>query len=124
MGATLDHLERTQARHRPILERIAPPRLAAPEQGSTTVFADAGGDEVGVDVGLRCVVCGDDVVAPALLVEAEEPAGALGVVVGNAERDRDAQPLSVIVDFPGGCSRTAHAEHDCTSQFTLPLTLG
>ena len=67
LGATLDHLERTQAQHYPILERIA----------------------------------------PALLVEAEEPAGALGVVVGDAKRDRDAHRLSVIVDFRGGCSRTA-----------------
>ena len=71
------------------------------------VFADAGGLEVGVDIGLGGVVGGDHVVAPALLVEAEEPAGALGVVVGDAKRDRDAQPLSVIVDFRGGCSRTA-----------------
>ena len=47
------------------------------------MFADAGGGEVGVDVGLRCVVGGDDVVAPAFLVEAEERAGALGVVVGE-----------------------------------------
>ena len=31
---------------------------------------------------------GDDVVAPALLVEAEERARALGVVVGDAKRDR------------------------------------
>ena len=121
-GATLDHLERTQARHRPILERIAPPGLAASEQkAAVVVFADAGGLEVGVDIGLGGVV---GVVAPALLVEVEEPAGALGVVVGDAKRDRDAQPLSVIVDFRGGCSSTAHAEHDCTSQFTLPLTLG
>ena len=32
LGATLDHLERTQAQHHPILERIAPPGLAASEQ--------------------------------------------------------------------------------------------
>ena len=39
----------------------------APPSAST----GAGGLEVGVDVGLRYVVGGDDVVAPALLVEAE-----------------------------------------------------
>ena len=43
--AALDHLERAQTRHRPILERNAPPRLAAPEQRSAAVFADAGGDD-------------------------------------------------------------------------------
>ena len=83
-------------RHRPILERIAPPGLAAPEQGSAAVFADAGGGEVGVDVGLRCVVGGDDVVAPALLVEAEERARALGVVVGDAKRDRGAHAREAV----------------------------
>ena len=71
-GAALDHLERTQARHCPILERIATPGLAAPEERSAAIFADAGGLEVGVDVGLRGVVGGDDVVPPALLVEAQE----------------------------------------------------
>ena len=30
-GAALEHLQRAQARHCPILERIAPPRLAAAE---------------------------------------------------------------------------------------------
>ena len=34
------------------------------------------------------MVGGDDVVAPALLVEAEERAGPLGVVVSDAKRDR------------------------------------
>ena len=32
LGATLDHLERTQAQHHPILKRIVPPGLAASEQ--------------------------------------------------------------------------------------------
>ena len=80
-GATLDHLERTQARHRPILERIAPPGLAASEQrAAAVVFADAGGLEVGVDIGLGGEVGGDHVVAPALLVEAEERAWGSSVV--------------------------------------------
>ena len=60
-GAALDHLQRAQARHRPILERISPPGLTAAEQGAAAVFADAGGGEVGVDAGLRCVMGGDDV---------------------------------------------------------------
>ena len=76
LGATLDHLERTEAQQHPILERIVPPGLAASEQrAAAVVFADAGALEVGVDMGLGGVVGGDHVVAPALLVEAEEPAG-------------------------------------------------
>ena len=60
-GAVLDHLQRAQARHRPIPERISPPGTTAAEQGAAAVFADAGGGEVGVDAGLRCVMGGDDV---------------------------------------------------------------
>ena len=32
-GAALDHLERTEPRHGSVLERIAPPGRAAPEEG-------------------------------------------------------------------------------------------
>ena len=95
-GAALDHLQRTQARHRPILERIAPPGLAAAEERSAAIIADAGGLEVGVDVGLRGVVGGDDVVAPTRLVEAQERAGALGVVVGDAKRDGGAHAREAV----------------------------
>ena len=95
-GAALDHLERTQSRHRSVLERIAPPGLTAPEQRPAAIIADAGGGEVGVDVGLRDVVGGDDVVPPALLVEAEERAWALGVVVGDAKRDRGAHAREAV----------------------------
>ena len=95
-GAALDHLERTQARHRPVLEGIAPPGLAAPEEGPAAVFADAGGLEVGVDVFLGRMVGGDDVVPPALLVEPEERARTLGVVVGDPERDGGARSREAV----------------------------
>ena len=95
-GAALDHLERTQARHRPVLEGIAPPGLAAPEEGPAAVFADPGGLEVGVDVFLGRMVGGDHVVPPALLVEPEERARPLGVVVGDPERDGGAHSREAV----------------------------
>ena len=95
-GAALDHLERAQARHRPLLERIAAPGLAAPKERSAPILADASGLEVGTDVGLGGVMGGDDVVPPALLVEAEERARALGVVVGDAKRDRGAHAREAV----------------------------
>ena len=38
-------------------------------------------------------------------------------------RSATTHPTSEIVDFRGGCSRTAHTAHDCSSDCTLPLTL-
>ena len=73
-GAALDHLERPHPRHGPLLEHVAPPRLAAPEKGPALVLADAGGLEVDVDVFLGSVVGGDHVIAAAFLVEPEERA--------------------------------------------------
>ena len=74
---------------------------------SAAIIADAGDLEVGVDAGLRGVVGRDDVVPSPLLVEAEERARALGVVVGDAKRDRGAHPRETVDAFGvGPCALT------------------
>ena len=95
-GAALDHLERTHPRHPPFLEHVAAPGLAAPEERSSPVLAGPRDLEVGVDVALRHVVGGDDVVPSAFLVEPEERPSPLGVVVGDPERDRRAHPREAV----------------------------
>ena len=77
-GAALDHLERVHTRHGLVLEHIAAPGLAAPEEWAAAVLADSGGLEVAVDVALSDVVGGDDVVPPTLFVKPEERARSLG----------------------------------------------
>ena len=87
-GSALDHLEGSDAGHRPVEEGVVSPERAGPEKGAAAIFGDAGGGEVGVDVGLGGMAGGDDVLATVFLVEAEERARSLGVVVGHAHGDR------------------------------------
>ena len=89
------------------------------------VLADVGGLEVGVDVFLCGVVGRDDVVAPALLVEPEERPSPLGVVVGDAKRDRGAHAREAVdEDAEEGAVTKAHKGRDVDAVEESPGLLG
>ena len=58
LDPSLNHLQRTEPLHRPDLECIAAPKLAATEEWPSAVVTDVGGGEAGIEVGLSGVVGG------------------------------------------------------------------
>jgi hypothetical protein len=92
-----DHAPRVLAAHAFLTELPAAAAAQSAEQGRRLVRADAGGGDVGVDIGFQQVVGRHLVLLAAFLVQPHPPAFALRVVVLDVYVQRSRDPGECIL---------------------------